>query len=86
MGKVETSQHYMIPWTFSAWGIQTGPFAAYTAPFVPRKFHVFHFHSGGHFLFPQRDNNGKIGILPTLKWNDTMVFQCLGHSKCFLTQ
>ena len=40
----------IIPGTFNAWGIQIEPFAAYTATFVPRKFHVFHFHTGRPIL------------------------------------
>ena len=36
-----------------------------------KKFMLFTFILGGQFLLPQRANNGKSGILPTLKWNDT---------------
>ena len=35
---------------FNAWGIQTGPFAAYSAHFVLKLFLIFHFHTGEPFL------------------------------------
>ena len=35
---------------FSAWGIQTGPFAALWAHIVPKDFQLFHFHTGRPIL------------------------------------
>ena len=35
---------------FSAWGIQTGPFAALEAHFVLKIVHLFHFHTGEPIL------------------------------------
>ena len=43
-------------------------------------FNFFIFILGGHFSLPQRANNGKRGIHPTSKLNETRGFQCLGHS------
>ena len=40
----------------------------------------FTFILGSNFLLPQRANNGKRGILPTSKLNETESFQCLGNS------
>ena len=54
----------------SAWGIQTGPFAAWWANFVLKFFQFLHFHTGGQFLLPQRVEDWKWenGILPTWVW------------------
>ena len=42
---------------FDAWVIQTIPFAVLSAHFVVKIFHLFlHFHTGSHFLLPQRAN------------------------------
>ena len=40
----------MTQGVFSAWGIQTGPFAAYLIPFAQNIFHLFHFNTGEPFL------------------------------------
>ena len=40
----------MRQWGFGALGIQTGPFAAYSAPLDLENFHLFHFHSGEPIL------------------------------------
>ena len=50
--KREFSQHqnWMRQMVFSAWDIQTGPFAVLSAHFILRLFHVFHFHTGEPFL------------------------------------
>ena len=39
-------QNWMRQRGFSAWGIQTGPFAACWAPFVLKIVQLFHFHTG----------------------------------------
>ena len=44
---------------FSAWAIQTGPFAAHSAHFVPKISTFSTFILGSQFLLPQRANNGK---------------------------
>ena len=43
-------QNWMRQRGFSAWGIQTGPFAAPWATFVLKIFQLFHFHTGQPFL------------------------------------
>ena len=35
--------------TFNAWGIQTGPFAASTATFAPRKFHILYWEANSYY-------------------------------------
>ena len=67
---------------FNAWSIQTVPFAIHSAHFVLKFSQLFHFHTGSHFLLPQRANNGKRGIHPTTELDETDWFQCLGHSNC----
>ena len=43
---------------FCTWGIQTGPFAACWADFLPLNFHLFDFHTGeSNYLLPQREEN-----------------------------
>ena len=73
MRKVEFSQlqNWMRQMDFHAWGIQTGPFVAHSAHFVLKISHHFHFHTGEHFLLPQRANNGKSGIHPTSELDET---------------
>ena len=46
----------------SGWGLPIGSFAAGWAPFALKFFKLFHFHTGGQFLLPQRAINGKKGI------------------------
>ena len=43
-------QNWMRQRGFSAWAIQTGPFAAHWAHFVPEDFQLFHFHTGRPIL------------------------------------
>ena len=43
-------QNWMRQGIFSAWGIQTGPFAAHWAHFVPKDFQLFQFHTGRPIL------------------------------------
>ena len=43
-------QNWMRQWVFSAWGIQTGPFAACLAPFVLIIFQLFNFILGSPIL------------------------------------
>ena len=64
---------------FSAWGIQTGPFAAHSAPFVVKLFHLFHLHTGEPILITPEGQLSEKGILPTPKLDETDGFQCLGH-------
>ena len=49
-------QNRMRQRVFSAWGNQTGPFAAHSAPFLPKVYYFFTFILGGQFLLPQRVN------------------------------
>ena len=44
------TQNWMGQMVSSAWGIQTGPFAAHSAPFVLKLFHLFHLHTGEPIL------------------------------------
>ena len=43
-------QNWMRPGVFSAWGIQSGSFAAHWAHFVPEDFQLFQFHTGRPIL------------------------------------
>ena len=43
-------QNWMRQRDLGAWGIQTGPFAALWAHFVPKDFQLFHFHTGRPIL------------------------------------
>ena len=52
----------------SAWGIQIGPFAACQANFIFQILQLFHFHTGGHFLLPQRDNTEKREFFQLQNW------------------
>merc|ERR1739836_54140 len=45
-----------------------------------RNFQLFHFHTGGQFLLPQRANNGSWENFPSPNMHDTEGFECLGHS------
>ena len=62
---------------FSAWGIQTGPFAAHSAPFVQKIFHLFHLHTGEPILITPEGQFSEKGILPTPKLDETEGFSCL---------
>ena len=62
---------------FSTWGIQTGPFAALWANFVPQIFQLLYW--GSILIAPER------GWLKVGKWNSSNLrareeFLCLGHS------
>ena len=59
---------------------QSGPFASLWATLDLKNFQLFHFHTGGQFLLPQRANNGKREILPTQEMDETGGFGCQGHS------
>ena len=63
--------------TFNAFGIQTGPFAACIATFVPKIFDLFHFHTGRPILITPEDQYWKRGILPTPKVDEPEGWQCL---------
>ena len=43
-------QNWMMQMVFSAWGIQTGLFAACRATFVLKRFQLFHFYTGQPIL------------------------------------
>ena len=60
---------------FSAWGIQTGPFAAHLAHFVPEDFQLFHFHTGRPILITpeQMANNGKREFFQPQNWMRQMT-------------
>ena len=51
---------------FSAWGIQTGPFAASEANFVPQIFQLFHFHTARLILITLERGRLKKGITQPL--------------------
>ena len=46
-------QNWMRQRSFSAWGIQTWPFAAHSVHFVMKLLHLFHFHTGRPILITQ---------------------------------
>ena len=52
MGKVEFTQlqNWMRQMESNAWGIQTGPLASHSVPFVLKIFLLFHLHTGEPFL------------------------------------
>ena len=64
----------------SAWGIQTGPFAALLAHFGPEDFKLFHFHSGRAILITPEGYFGEKGIHQTPKVDEAEGIECLGHS------
>ena len=61
-GEISQPQKRMRQWVFSAWGIQTGPFTACTAPFVLINFQLFHFHTGEPILITPEGQYWKRGI------------------------
>ena len=65
---------------FSAWGIQTGPFAAHRAHFLLEHLNFFTFILEGQFLLPQRANNGSWENFPFPNMDETEGCQCLGPS------
>ena len=65
---------------FSTWDIQTGPFAAHSAPYVRKIFHLFHLHTGEPILITPEGQLSEKGILPTSKLDDAEGFQCQDHS------
>ena len=64
---------------FNAWGIQTGPFAAHSVPFIMKHFHLFHFHTGEPFLITPEVHKWKSGIHPTPELDEIGGYQCLGQ-------
>ena len=68
---------------FCTWGIQTGPFAACSADFVPKKSIILIFILGGPILItPERGaGNEKIGRRPNgflgLSLNDRTIVICI---------
>ena len=79
-GQFLQPQNWMRQRVFSAWGIQSGPFASHYATFVLEIFHLFHFHTGRPILITPEGQYGEKGIHPTSKLDETEGFQCLGHS------
>ena len=65
---------------FSAWGIQTGPFAIFEAHFVLKIFQLFHLHYGEPILITPEGQLWEKGFLTTPKLIEIVGFQCLGHS------
>ena len=59
------TQKWMRHRGFCTWGIQTGPFAACWANFVPKIFKLFDFHTGSPIIYYPRERWER-GILP--KW------------------
>ena len=74
------------PKGFSAWDIQTGPFAALQANFVLKFYQLFNFHTGEPILItPERERERERGGLKKGKWHshnlgETQDYECLGHS------
>ena len=64
----------------SSWGIQIGSFAAGWAPFVPKIFQLFQFHTGRPILITPEGQLLEKGILPIPNVDETEGFQCLAHS------
>ena len=58
-GEFTQLQNWMRHMDSSAWGIQTGPYAAHSAHFAMKIFHLFHLHTGEPILITQRANNEK---------------------------
>ena len=65
---------------FKARDIQTGPFAACTAPFVLINFQLFHFHTEEPILITPEGQYWEKGNLTPLEKNETVGFKCLGCS------
>ena len=61
-GEFSQLQNWMVERVFCAWGIQTRPFAPCQANFIFQILQLFHFHTGGQFLLPQKANNEKGGF------------------------
>ena len=73
-------QNWWRQLVFSAWGIQTGPFATTGAPPVNENFTLFHLHIGEPILITPEGQLSEKGILLTPKWDETEGFQWHGHS------
>ena len=79
-GKFSQLPIWMRQRGFSAWGIQTGPFAAHEATFVLEIFQLFHFYTGRPILITPEGQYREKGNYPNPKLDETEGFQCLGHS------
>ena len=73
-------QNWVRQMVFSAWGIQTGPFATHSAPLVLKHIRVLHLHTGEPIVITPKGQLSEKGILLTPKLDETGGFQCLGHS------
>ena len=73
--KIEWDKGFSVPGAFIL-----DPFQPIEIILFQKIFNFFSFILEGQFLLPQRANNGKGGIQPTSKLNETRGFQCLGHS------
>ena len=71
-------QNWMRQGFSSAWGIQTGPFAAHWALLFQKIFNFFSFILGGQFLLPQMANNGKGRFIQLQNWMRQGVFSAWG--------
>ena len=70
----------MRQWVFSAWGVQTGPFAALCTFQILKIFQLFHFHTGRPILITPEGQYWEKGNLTPQEKNETVCFQCPGHS------
>ena len=77
-GKFFQLQNWTTQRGLSAWGIQTGPFAPCYANFIFQILQLFHFHTGGQILLPQRANNEKREFTQPQKWKGQMGFTAWG--------
>ena len=73
-------QNRMRQGVFSAWGIQTRPFAALCTSHFLRIFQLFHFYTGRPILITPEGQYWEKGNLLTSKVDETEGFQCLWHS------
>ena len=73
-------QNRMRQGVFSAWDIQTGPFAALCTYHILKLYHLFHLHTGEPILITPEGQLSEKGVLSTPKLDETEGFQCLGHS------
>ena len=73
-------QNRMRQGVFSAWGIQTRPFAALCTSHILKLYHLFHLHTGRPILITPEGQLWEKGVLPTPKLDETEGFGCLGHS------
>ena len=75
-------QNWMRQRGLSAWCIQTGPFAAFSAHFVLEDFQLFHLHTGRTILITPESQSWEKGVPPTLKLEEKEDFHHLITPNC----